>query len=90
MSLLNALFLLVSLASARSLRQELDLFRTYRGCDFCEECCIGAQRCGEEAECRARSLVFAVTSGVFVVMTAVLLGTMAWHCVRKGKGINQL
>jgi hypothetical protein len=90
MSLLNAIFLLISLASARSLRQELDLFRTYRGCDFCEECCIGAQRCGDEAECRVRGLVFAGTSGVFMVLVVLLLGSMAWHCVRRGKGINQL
>jgi len=90
MSLLNALFLLVGLASARSLRQELDLFRTYRGCDFCEMCCVGEQRCGEEAECRVRSVVFAVSLGAFVALVALLLGTVVWHCVRRGKGINQL
>lgn len=88
MSLLNLLLLLT--VHSHSLREELDLFRSYRGCDFCEVCCIGAHRCGDEEECRLKDVTTYTTFSVFSVMILLLIAITIWHCARRGKGINQV
>ena len=90
MRLLNLLLSLLLTVQSRSLRQQLDLFRVYRGCDFCEVCCIGDHRCGDVEECKLKSATFYLTTSVFVLLVLSLVGATLWHCFRRGKGINQV
>lgn len=89
MGLLNSVAWLLMAVQAQTLREELDLFREYRGCEFCEVCCIGANRCGDETECRSKAAVLYLSWTVFILLVLTLLGATLWHCWRRGKGVNQ-